>query len=322
MEPSSTQLIKRIIRISLFLMFVAGIIWFLPNWVLSYTKTTVLQENITTKHTDIQPFIEQISLTSIGEDSKEGVLFLRYMTPSPQEEAQKLRVSLLNKNVENYHIAIDNTDHEIYIYNRGLLQYRILFIQEITAPKPPKEKRPMIAVVIGGLGFHNDTYITEHPIPLTLAFSAHAPFSPLLAHHGGLHWHEIIVDIRSTNVPNPIQTLPFASGLLALKPPEKTSSNQTELYPSTDLKTQTKNPLPLLTKKHLDIPSLIIRGKEKAIEHGFAGILIERDDPDLQIVLDWTNEAYSEGFFIVMASELRYRNEHRPQARKAPTTPE
>ena len=324
MEPSNKQLIiERIIRVSLFLAFFAGIIWLVPDWVSSYHTSKIQYPDTTTDLLiDVKPFIEAIELNAISEETQKNVTFIRYMTQSPQQQAHILRNTLIENEVENYHIAIDDADHEIYIYNLGILQYRILFVQEKTAPAPPKDRVPMIAVVIGGLGFHNDTHITEHKEALTLAFSPKAPFSVSLAKQGGTQWHEIVVDTREMNTPKPETILPFASGVLSSKPLQELSPNQTSLYPSTNLKNITKNPLPLLIKKHLDIPSLIIRGKEKAIQNGFAGILIERDDPELQLVLDWTMKAKKEGYLIVMASELRYRNEHLPQEQQAPTKPE
>ena len=113
--------------------------------------------------------------------------------------------------------------------------------------------------------------------------------------------------------------MPFASGILSQKPLKEPKSNLTSLYPGFE---KTQNPLALLTKKHLDIPSLIIQGKQKSIQNGFSGILIEHDDPELPLVLEWSKNAKKEGFLIVMASELRYRNVHQIPEKQAPAAHE
>ena len=103
--------------------------------------------------------------------------------------------------------------------------------------------------------------------------------------------------------------------LISQKPSKIHRATLTSLYPGFQ---QSKNPLALLTKKHLNIPSLIIQSKQLSIQNGFSGILVEHDDPELPLVLEWAKKAKEEGFLIVMASELRYRSVHHKQDSQAP----
>ena len=317
MEPSDQQLlIERIGRTLLLFCGIAAVIWFIPDWVRLY-EFPVEQAVKESKKIDVDlpSLLAHIPNQPIHEEGTNGVQFFRYQLEEPQIQVQELRNILNEQSIENYHIIIDDTDHEIYIYSHGILHGRILFVQQRTAPTPPKESTPMIAIVIGGLGYKNTKAIVEHPTPLTLAFSPAAPFSISLAASSALNWHEIIVDTRGLNIIHPEKTLPFTSGILSQNPPQKQHTNLTSLYPGFE---QTKNPLALLTRRHLDVPSLIIQSKQKSIDDGFSGILIEHDDPELPVVLEWAQKAEEEGFLIVMASELRYRNVHHTQEPQAP----
>lgn len=317
MEPSDQQLlIERIGRTLLFFCGIAAVVWFLPDWVRAYRlpapKTTKESQEA---HFDLASVLLQLSDQPIHKEVVGKVQFLRYQFENPQRQAQQLRDYLNEQYIENYHIVIDDTDHEIYIYVLGILHTRILLIQQRIAPEPPENTTPMIAIVIGGLGYQNTKDITEHPAPLTLAFSPLAPFSLSLAENSAQNWHEIVVDTRGLDIVQPENTIPFASGALSKKTSEIHRANLSSLYPGFQ---QTKKPLALLTKKHLNIPSLIIQSKQQSIQNGFSGILIEHDDPELPLVLEWSKKAKEEGFLIVMASELRYRNVHHKQDSQVP----
>ena len=316
MEPSDQQLlIERISRTLFFCCSIAAIIWFLPDWVREYTSPVQQTQRKLKTDIDLTTILKEIPTPPIHEQSIDDVLFFHYRMEDPKPYVQTLREQLNELSIENYHIVIDGTDHEIYIYNHGILHTRLLFIQQRVSPIPPKEASPMIAIVVGGLGFANTKELVEHPVPLTLSFSPAAPFSTSLAEASAAHWHEIIVDTRKLHVQHPENTLPFASGVLSQKPSKELSSNLMSLYPGFE---KTQNPLALLTKKHLDIPSLIIQGKQQSIQNGFSAILIEHDDPELSLALEWSKQAQKEGYLIVMASELRYRNTHQEQEKTAP----
>ena len=317
MEPSDKQLIiERIGRTLLFFCGIAAVIWLLPDWVRSY-KSPVQQPVTETPNvaSDILSLSTLLPNEAVRDEQLDGVHFVQYLFKNPQEQALELRERLNEQSIENYHLMIDDTDHEIYIYHRGILHTRALFIQKRIAPIPPKDSNPMIAIVIGGLGFQNTKNLVKHPTPLTLAFSPMAPFSISLAESSALHWHEVIVDTRGLQIKKPETILPFASGTLSQKPSKIQQTNVMSMYPGFS---KAKNPLGLLTKKHLDVPSLIIQSKQKSIENGFSGMLIEYNDPELPIVLEWSQQAKKEGFLIVMASELRYRNAHQTQEKQAP----
>ena len=123
------------------------------------------------------------------------------------------------------------------------------------------------------------------------------------------NWHEVLIDIsEEPSVPNPVDLLPFASGLLHKNTDLFTDTQEeTYVYPSTGKTQSSPHPLSLLSRKYIDIPNIIARAKQKAIAQGFAGILINSQDPQRKILLDWTKKAEEEGFHLVMASELRYR---------------
>ena len=321
MEPSDQQLlIERIGRTLLFFCGLATVIWFIPDWAREY-QLPVQQPTKENRNVDFDllSILKQLPDQPLHDEIIDGVRFIRYQLKNPPPQAQQIREILTEQSIENYHIIIDDIDHEIYIYIHGILHVRLLLIKHRVVPDPPKNATPMIAIVIGGLGHQNNKDITEHPIPLTLAFSPDAPFSISLAERSAQNWHEIIVDTRGLNIVQPEQILPFASGTLSQKPSKKQHENLTSLFPSF---TQTKNPLALLTKKHLDIPSLIIQSKQQSIQDGFSGFLIEHDDPELPIVLEWAKKAQKEGFLIVMASEFRYRNVHHKQEPQVPATHE
>ena len=316
MEPSDQQLlIERISRTLLFFCGIGAIIWFLPNWVREYASPVQQPPKMVRTDIDLTSILKGIPTPPIYEQNIDDVLFFHYRVTEPKPYIQALREQLNERSIENYHIVIDDTDHEIYIYNHGILHARLLFIQQRVSPTPSKETSPMIAIVIGGLGFVNTKELAEHPVPLTLSFSPAAPFSTSLAEASAAHWHEIIVDTRKLHIRHPETTLPFASGVLSQKPSKELSSNLMSLYPGFE---KSKNPLALLTKKHLDIPSLIIQGKQQSIQNGFSAILIEHDDPELSLALEWSKQAQKEGYLIVMASELRYRNTHQEQEKPAP----
>jgi polysaccharide deacetylase 2 family uncharacterized protein YibQ len=179
----------------------------------------------------------------------------------------------------------------------------------------------MIAVVIGGLGYKNNSDLIKHPTPLTLAFSPLAPFSASLAHQAGKNWHEIVVDIRAIpSIKAPKETLPFSSGILYKDKPKNTDFDMSILYPSKGKGNQEPHPLALTTREHIDVAIMIQRAKKKALQNGFSGILIEAEDPQINMLLDWTKKAKEEGILLVMSSELRYRQT--AQTEKVHTKPE
>ena len=218
MEPSDQQLlIERIARTLLFFCGIAALIWCIPDWVREYQFQFPVEESqkkSKDKNFDITSILDQLpSQPTVGKTIN-GVQFFRYHLEDPRSQANEIRTLLNEQAIENYQIVIDDSDHEVYVYHRGILRARLLFIQNRVAPVPPKNSNPMIAIVIGGLGNQNTKNIVEHPTPLTLAYSPAAPFSISLSVMSAMNWHEVIVDTRGLDITRPEKTLPFASGVL------------------------------------------------------------------------------------------------------------
>jgi len=312
MESTDKQLfIERVIQGCILCSILGIAIWYAPTWMLSLTKTKLSsteQSHHNPSH-HIDEIVAEIAIAPHNEDIYNGIHFSTFLIENPKEIADQLYVTLQEKNIESYLLRVDDWDMDLYIYHEGILIYRLLFLQKISTPPIPGETKPKIAVVIGGLGQTLQSEIIDHPTPLTLAFSPSKPFSTFMAIEAAKNWHEVLIDIRDQpSVPNPIELLPFASGFLHQNTELfRTAQEATYVYPSKGTVSSSFHPLSLLSRKYIDVPNIITRAKYKAITQGFAGILINSQDPQRNALLEWTKKAEQEGFHLVMASELRYR---------------
>ena len=318
MEPSDKQLlIERVIQALILLCVIATLIWLLPHWISQWTSPAPAPKKHTKRDFDIRHFL---SKEPHNEDIYNNIHFITYLLPNPTEYATTLHEQLDKEGIENYLLSVDNLDRELYIYQQGDLSHRILFIQEMDDISIPAGIKPMIAVVIGGLGETNNHNIINHTTPLSLAFVPSAPFTLPMAYEGAKHFHEILIDLRQTpDLKHPEQIIPFLSGTLTHEALATPLPQFVSVYPFSGKKDASIHHLPLYTRNHIDLKTVLLRAKKSAVQNGFCGILIEATDPNLDLLLEWTRTAKKEGIQLVMVSELQYRS---PTTKtQAPTTP-
>ena len=312
MEPYQQQQISRgIFRFGCYAFFLVLIIWKIPIWI-EELQTEIPEAPTEEREVfDIHSFLQEHTLTPHSEDIYKDIYFATFLLSEPEIYTQKLQTTLQEENIEHYLLSLDGLDQEMYIYLNGILAHRLLFIRDIsqqtTNVPPEKIEWPQLALIIGGMGEKNRVWLTQHPTPMSFAFSPIAPFSYSLATHAKQNMHEILVDMRTApSVAEPQELLPFASGVLYSDIVRHKDPFVTTLYPSKGKDTQERNPLSTQTRSYVDMPFAIARSKQIAQKRGFAALLIEADDPQLPLLLSWSAQAHQEGIRLVMASEIRY----------------
>ncbi len=239
---------------------------------------------------------------------------------SPDDAAERVREAARAADIELYSAPSGDFDVELRVYAGPELAARVLLRPALGAASrlaphaPTLRERPLLAVIITGLGDRPPGDLAALPIPLTLSIRPYEAFSLQIAEEGMLHWHEVLLELdRSEGAASPseqLRALPHGSGLVltgpvtALQPIEGLPMGVL-VYPD-----GLSPPATTLARVRAHAPTgapateAVARALHLASRDGHASVLLAADDPSLGEALSGLLDADARGYRLVLATEV------------------
>jgi hypothetical protein len=259
----------------------------------------------------------------LAEEERDGVRHAVYQVPisiSPLTAARAVREHAEARGLELYVSPVDGLDAEIRAYAGPTLRQQLLLIPTLPADaEAPRSRtlraRPLLALIISGLGDANAPWLSTAGVPLTAAIQPYAAFSLHLGEKAALAWHEVLVDLSDTPdalrdreaLTGAMAAVPFATGLLSPTPPRSTLPDPFSVYVQPDSRglaplAVRRQWIPAQRGRRRDAAETLSRTRLLAARDGAAAMVIEASDPGLSAILDWARA--ETGFRLALASEV------------------
>jgi len=259
----------------------------------------------------------------LAEETRDGVRHAVYQVPSgasPLAAAQEVRGHATARNLELYVSPVDGLDAEIRAYAGPGLRQQLLLIPTLpSAAEAPRTRnlreRPLLALIVAGLGDANAPWLSTAGIPLTVAVKPYAAFSLHLGERAALSWHEVVVDLSDERdalrdrdaLSRALGAVPFATGLLSARPPRMALPDPFSVYIQPDSRglapmSVRAQWVPAQRGQRRDAAETLSRTRLLAARDGAAAMILEASDPGLKEVLDWARA--ETGFRLALASEV------------------
>lgn len=240
---------------------------------------------------------------------------LRPDTTAEQATAA-LREAARAAGVELHAVPRDTLDAEVRVYAGSALRHEVLLIPSLPADSPPpravnRRERPLVALVVAGLGPREATGLVRTPAPLTLAVEPYTPFALATARDAALAWQEVLVEVtEGEDAAAALQAVPFATGALARGAAGEGAAAALGtglLVVERDLPRPPGEALLVVQPWHARqraLEDLLARIRHLALRDGGTAVLVEADAPALPGLLQWATEGHARGYRVVHASEL------------------
>jgi len=324
--------VKRPLALLLLAVIGGATVWSLPELVRWWSQEDRVEavelerEDTTVVDAFLAQALERIGADEVlARDEQEGVVRAIHRLPPGADAvaaAQRVRELGEDQGIELYVNSPDGLDAELRVYAGRHLRARVLLIPELgstpTAPRVPTlRERPLVSLVVAGLGSQDVTEIMASPVPLSLAVRPWTPFALRIAREGLQHWHEILVHMPATDTDAASRAVPWASGWLLDTGPEPDLPSLhmgVLVYPAAQPGRRPPSgllPVPAQRPARLSARETLARTRALAVRHGAATMIIEADDPELPAVLDWARIAHQSGFRMALASEVARANQVR-----------
>ncbi len=263
-----------------------------------------------------------VDATLLAAEEREGIHHAIYQTRAdPQVLAGQIRALATAAGVELYVSQVDGLDAEIRIYAGPGVRHQLLLVPTLPAdPQPPRvrtlRERPLIALILSGLGDARRPPTTFTDIPLTVAVQPYSPFALRLAHQAAMRWDEILLDMTGMGeevrdrgrLSQALSAVPFATGVLSDALPFSTLPGQ-PLGVIVQLEARRTVPLsirsqwvPTQSSHRRSAMETLTRTRILAIQEGAATMSIDVNDPDLSAVLAWAGQTTA--FRMALVSEI------------------
>lgn len=268
------------------------------------------------------------SLPSVGaqllaSEVQDGVRYAVYQLPlsvSPLETAQNIRAQATAQGLEMYASPVDGLDAQIRAYAGAMLRQEVLLIPTLPADNEAPavatlRERPLLSLIVAGLGDTNAPWLPTAGIPLTVAIQPYRAFSLHLGEAAALSWHEVLVDLygtRSTTrdrarLHQAMAAVPFATGILCDARIQTALPDPFDLFvqpnehgqPASFVRDQW---IPAQRGRRRSARETLNRTRLLAARDGAAAMIIDASDPELSEILDWARE--EDGFRLALASEV------------------
>lgn len=257
------------------------------------------------------------------EEERDGVRHGIYRLPpdtTPLDAANEIRTHAQIENIELYVSPVDGLDAEIRAYAGPALRQQLLLIPSLPKEtRPPRvstlRERPLIALIVAGLGAKRAPWLTAQTMPLTVAVRPYQPFSLRQARGAAQSWHEVLVDVRahpeslrgSDALGKIMDAIPFCTGILSDTSPRVPLSDPFAVFVQPGARGSTpaflrKHWVPAQRRQRRSAAETLSRTRLLAVQNGAAAIVLEADDEELPEILDWA--AKEQGFRIALASEV------------------
>jgi len=275
----------------------------------------------------------------LDHSDRDGVITETWRVPQGRQAAalaDQIRSSALASGVSEIHISPrDLLDASLRVYAGRQLRYDLLLVPSLPVDTPPppsanRRERPLVAIIIGGLGRRDAHWLTNSGLPLTLAIQAWTPYALATARDAGLALQEVLVDLDgaagtdgsqtggsqtggsqagATDPAQARQALPFSTGfLLRETDPERLSALPQAGVVVTTASIAAARPPSLLVlsawqgrKRRLS--DVLARVRYLAATKLHTAVLLESDDPILPGLLSWVRDKAPRRYRVVLASE-------------------
>ncbi len=264
----------------------------------------------------------------IRREDNDGIIRGIYQLPGGVETpmiAQRLRGFADEADIELYVSPVDGLDLEVRAYAGPKLRQQLLLVPDL--PAPPKIRgsirnpdRPMLSVVVTGVGDAGIDKLLDIRAPITIAIKPYTPFALRTARIAASHWHEVIADVPPDMTPQEAQrAVPLATGIWFDGTPVAPLGTFDVVVVPADKVSGARAPqairvLAAQRSDRRDAMATLSRARHIAVKMGRAALVIEADDPGLSKVLAWTARAHRDGYRIVLATEAaRYQELRGPK---------
>ena len=256
------------------------------------------------------------------EEERNGLHHAIYQTrAAPMAVAAAVRERAQAAGLELYVSQVDGLDAEIRVYAGPTLRHQILLVPTLPAdPKPPRTRalreRPLIALIVSGLGDARRPELTRLDIPLTVAIQPYSPFALRLAHQAAMRWDEVLLDMTGMGedvrdrrrLSQAFHAVPFATGVLSDALPYSTLPDrpmgiivQLEARRTVPMSIRSQW-VPAQHSHRRSASETLTRTRILAIQEGAATMTVNINDPELPEVLAWASQ--TRGFRMALASEI------------------
>ncbi|MCK6506828.1 divergent polysaccharide deacetylase family protein [Myxococcota bacterium] len=188
-----------------------------------------------------------------------------------EEVAQGLRQAARAEGVELHLVPRDELDALVRVYAGSAPRRALLLVPTLPADTTPpaapnRRERPLLGLVIGGLGEREAAALVATPLPLTVAVRPFLPHSLAVARDAARAWQEVLVDVAEPEL-DPAAAraaVPFAR----------------------------------------EVTELQARITHLLATRGRTAVLLEHDDPALPGLLGWAARVAGSRYRLVLAHEL------------------
>jgi hypothetical protein len=333
MEDRPRDTLRQAAQIGLGALLLAGLlIWIMPELVQpllgpSPTTRRSAQETHSIDDVDrsVQEWLRRVGAVEVLNRESDGVIRAIYRTPrgaDNQQIVQAIRGYADEAEMEVYLRIVDGIDVELRAYRGPVLRQQLLLIPDLPSPpsytKSVKDpSRPLISIIVIGLGESKASNIINQPVPITIAIKPFTPFALRIARLAASSWHEVIVDLPPEMTAAEAQhAIPNASGLwvdgTSVKPlrPEDVVVLPAERMGRRRAGTKdTIRRLPVQQRERRTAMETLQRVRHIAARAGVGALVLEADDPELSKVLAWAAQAHRQGYRMVLATEASRASE-------------
>ncbi len=229
-----------------------------------------------------------------------------------------LQAAARSAGIELHAATRDLLDAEVRVYAGSHLRQEVLLVTALPAETPlpapvNRRERPLVSIIVGGLGQRQETRIVRTEAPLSVAIAPWQPHSLALARDAAMAWQEVLIDVGSDvdDIAAARAALPFSSGLLARPGVESRAADALgegevlvalrELSALGPVGARVLLPWQARGRRAAELRARIRALSER---DGTCALFVEAEDPALPELLTWAAEGHSHGYRLVHASEL------------------
>lgn len=327
MEDRPRDTLRRAALLGLSGLLIAGLlIWVMPsvlNPLLGPSKakrsTHVVSHSLDDVDRSIQEWLRRVGAVEVLNRETDGVVRAIFRLPRGAENEQvvrRIRSYADEAGMEVYLRVVDGIDVELRAYHGPDLRHQLLLIPDL--PDPPKfskgvrdPNRPLLSIIVVGLGESTASAIIEQPVPITVAIKPFTPFALRIARLAAGRWHEVLVDLPSGMTAAEAQhAIPNATGLWTSGAPVRPlNTEDVVVVPADRMGRRRANEreqmriLPVQQRERRTTMETWQRVRHIAARGGVGALVVDANDPELGELLNWAAKAHLHGYRMVLATE-------------------
>ncbi len=267
------------------------------------------------EYLDLSPWLQDLEVLSDTTETRDGPPFHRIELQAqaePRAEAEALKATL-PEGIEAYITSENELDVDLRIYEGKQQTWHLTFHPRLTSPTARDGiDRPLIALVVAGLGYDGQAgqAVLEAPLPLTVAVEAFSPFSLLHSRDSALDHKELLVELPPEHeVSLALDAVPLSTGILLRESRTFADGSLEEFYlvdasPGEGL---ARFDVPMLAVTEIiqgDVESQVIRIENLADRNGAVLLMVELSDREaVRTTIQWLYES-QERLRPVFVSEI------------------